>query len=168
MAEMEVDGDTLPTQQSGSSNVSVNPSPIIDSAKKVDEGKKNEKRKQKSETSEAWAHFNRDPDDHDYSVCKHCSRRLHCPSKNGTSSMRNHAARCTNNPHNIDKKQKLLMFQNQSSVQESGETISTFVPWKFDQTKCRYLCARMIIIDELPFKTVDHEGFRDLVNMSQP
>nr|KAJ0194742.1 hypothetical protein LSAT_V11C700367090 [Lactuca sativa] len=168
MAEMEVDGDTLPTQQSGSSNASVNPSPTIDSAKKLDEGKKNEKRKQKSETSEAWAHFNRDPDDHDYSICKHCSRRLHCPSKNGTSSMRNHAARCTKNPHNIDKKQKLLMFQNQSSVQESGETVSTFVPWKFDQTKCRYLCARMIIIDELPFKTIEHEGFRDLVNMLQP
>ncbi|XP_023752447.2 zinc finger BED domain-containing protein RICESLEEPER 2-like [Lactuca sativa] len=129
MAEMEVDGDTLPIQQSRISNASVNPSPTIDSAKKVDEGKKNEKRKQKPETSEAWAHFIRDPDDHDYSVCKHCSRRLHCP--------------------------------------KSGETVSTFVPCKFDQTKCRYLCDRMIIIDELPFRTVEHEGFRDLVKILQ-
>nr|KAJ0207661.1 hypothetical protein LSAT_V11C500232740 [Lactuca sativa] len=65
-------------------------------------------------------------------------------------------------------KKKLLMFQNQASIQENGESISTFVLWKFDQTKCRYLCARIIIIDELPFKTVEHEGFRDLLNMLQP
>nr|KAJ0216304.1 hypothetical protein LSAT_V11C300142670 [Lactuca sativa] len=157
MVEMEVDGDSLPTKQSGSSNAS-----------KVDEGKKTEKRKQKADTSEAWQHFARDPDDPNYSVCNHCTRRLHCPSKNGTSSMRNHTTCCTKNPDNIDKKQKLLMFQNQASIQENGESVSTFVPWKFDQAKCRYLCARMIIIDELPFKTVEHEGFRDLLNMLQP
>ncbi|GKA58320.1 zinc finger BED domain-containing protein DAYSLEEPER-like protein, partial [Tanacetum coccineum] len=28
--------------------------------------------------------------------------------------------------------------------------------------------ARMIILDELPFKTIEHEGFRDFVNMLQP
>nr|KAJ0222235.1 hypothetical protein LSAT_V11C200094010 [Lactuca sativa] len=63
MAEMEVDGDSLPTQQSGSSNASVNPSPTTETSnsKKVNEGKKTEKRKQKADTSEAWQHFTRDP-----------------------------------------------------------------------------------------------------------
>nr|KAJ0198354.1 hypothetical protein LSAT_V11C700356150 [Lactuca sativa] len=165
---MEVDVDSLPTQQCGSSNANVNPSPITENAKKVDEGKKTKKRKQKADTSEAWQHFTRDPNDADYSICKHCTRRLHCPIMNGTKSMQNHTTRCTKNPDNIDKKQKLLMFQNQASIQDNGESISTFVPWKFNQAKCRYLCARMIIIEELPFKVVKHEGFRDLVTMLQP
>ncbi|CAI9302648.1 unnamed protein product [Lactuca saligna] len=81
MAEMKVDVDSLPTQQSGSSNASVNPSPTTETAKKVDEGKKTEKRKQKTDTSEAWRHFTRDPDDPNYSVCNHCTRRFHCAKK---------------------------------------------------------------------------------------
>ena len=74
MVEMEVDGDSLPTQQCGNSNESVNTSPTIETDKKDDERKNSEKRKQKEDTSKAWNHFNRDLDDPNNFVCKNCTR----------------------------------------------------------------------------------------------
>ncbi|KAL4568440.1 hypothetical protein LXL04_024053 [Taraxacum kok-saghyz] len=182
MAEMEVDGEPLPTQQTQSSNASVNPptttkstSTTTESTDKGVKRKKKENKKHKGEPketySEVWDHMTRSETDPEYASCNYCTRMIKCPSNYGTSSMRNHLGRCSKNPHNIDKKQKLLMFQNKYTSQEAGETVSkvsTFVPWKFDQATCRFFCARMIIIDELPFKTVEHEGFRDFVNNLQP
>ena len=40
--------------------------------------------------------------------------------------------------------------------------------WKFDQAMCSKYLARMIILDEKPFMTVEQEGFRDFVNILQP
>ena len=179
---MEVDGEPLPTQQTQSSNASVNPptttkstSTTTESTDKGVKRKKKENKKHKGEPketySEVWDHMTRSETDPEYASCNYCTRMIKCPSNYGTSSMRNHLGRCSKNPHNIDKKQKLLMFQNKYTSQEAGETVSkvsTFVPWKFDQATCRFFCARMIIIDELPFKTVEHEGFRDFVNNLQP
>nr|GEV59161.1 zinc finger BED domain-containing protein RICESLEEPER 2-like [Tanacetum cinerariifolium] len=38
---------------------------------------------------------------------------------------------------------------------------------KNDEISRKY-CARMIIFDELPFNTIEHEGFHDYVKMLQP
>ncbi|KAJ9553289.1 hypothetical protein OSB04_017334, partial [Centaurea solstitialis] len=122
-----------------------------------------EKRKDKREKPDMWDHFTRDPNDETYSACDYCTQ-----SKNGTTSLRNHLARCKKYPYNMDKKQKLLIFQSQSSVQDSGDSNSTFTTWKFDQSMCRKYLARMIILDEKPFMTVEQEGFHDFVNMLQP
>lgn len=145
--------------------------------KKDGQGNKKEKRKEvndnkkkdnPSEKSTVWDHFTRDASDKLHASCDYCSQRMRCPSKNGTTSLRNHLSRCKKYPYNEDKKQKMLFFQNQSSVQDTGDSTSTFVTWTFDQAMCRKYCARMVILDELPFKTVEHEGFREFVNMLQP
>ncbi|KAJ9538464.1 hypothetical protein OSB04_031197, partial [Centaurea solstitialis] len=120
----------------------------------------------KREKSSIWDHFTRDPSDKAYSTCDYCTQRLKCPSRNGTTSLRNHLARCKKYPYNVDKKQKLLIFQSQSSVQDSRN--STFTTWKFDQAMCIKYLARMIILDEKPFMIVEQEGFRAFVNMLQP
>ncbi|KAG5548554.1 hypothetical protein RHGRI_014043 [Rhododendron griersonianum] len=49
---------------------------------------------------------------------------------------------------------------------EKGE--SSLGIWKFDQVACRNALAKMIIIDELPFKFVDHEGFSEFCTVMQP
>lgn len=43
----------------------------------------------------------------------------------------------------------------------------TLQPWKFDQELCRKYLARMIILDELSFKHVEHQGFRDFIHVLQ-
>ena len=66
----------------------------------------------------------------------------------------------------MDKKQKILSFQ--PIVGKEGSTTQTLAAWVFDQEKCRKLLARMITIDELPFKYVECEGFHDFFNDMQP
>ncbi|KAI3516062.1 hypothetical protein L1887_14971 [Cichorium endivia] len=58
LAEMEVDGDPLPTgptQHTGSSNASVNATPTTESAEKVVEEKRRKNRKQKGVTKETFS-----------------------------------------------------------------------------------------------------------------
>ena len=45
---------------------------------------------------------------------------------------------------------------------------SELICWKFDQEACKIAVARMIIIDELPFRIVEREGFRSLMKVVQP
>uniref|UniRef100_A0A3Q7GWL2 Uncharacterized protein n=1 Tax=Solanum lycopersicum TaxID=4081 RepID=A0A3Q7GWL2_SOLLC len=42
------------------------------------------------------------------------------------------------------------------------------VPWKVDQEECRKALCRMVIIDELPFKFVEKEGFKQFMKVAQP
>ncbi|KAF7135723.1 hypothetical protein RHSIM_Rhsim08G0120500 [Rhododendron simsii] len=87
-------------------------------------------------------------------------------SSNGTSTLRNRLQKCTHNPFKKDKKkQKTLQFQTKVEG-EKGE--SSLGLWKFDQVACWNALAKMIIIVELPFKFVDHEGFREFCTVMQP
>ena len=38
----------------------------------------------------------------------------------------------------------------------------------FSQQVCREACAKMLIIDELPFKFIENEGFRHFCSVSCP
>ena len=157
--------DGIPTMQQAQEQETKN-----DGEKEKGETEKGEKRKGKellNLKSTAWNHFTKDAPNSEYANCNYCTRAIKCPSKHGTSSLHNHLNRCKKYPYNHDKKQKLLIFQNQASAQDTGD-ISSFVTWSFNQEISRKYCARMVILDELPFKTVEHEGFRDFVNMLQP
>nr|GEW82567.1 zinc finger BED domain-containing protein RICESLEEPER 1-like [Tanacetum cinerariifolium] len=50
----------------------------------------------------------------------------------------------------------------------TGDSSSTFITWSFNQEISRKYCARIIIPNEFPFKTIEHEGFQNFVNMLQP
>ncbi|KAE8685689.1 hypothetical protein F3Y22_tig00111095pilonHSYRG00653 [Hibiscus syriacus] len=79
--------------------------------------------------------------------------------------MHNLMKRCPKYPFNkVDEKQQNLCFKSE----EDGQKNSGSVIWKFDQTLCRQYCARMFIMDEVPFRVVEHEGFRDFCNMMHP
>ncbi|KAM3338049.1 zinc finger BED domain-containing protein RICESLEEPER 2-like [Capsicum galapagoense] len=42
------------------------------------------------------------------------------------------------------------------------------VSWKFEQEQCRRALCRMVIVDELPFRFVEKEGFRNFMKVAQP
>ena len=94
--------------------------------------------------------------------CKYCEKLLHVCAKNGTSVMKNHLQRCKKYPANLDQKQKLISFQTKRVVKEDGsiEHVNVHSFWKFDPEFSGKELAKMIIIDELPFMFVEHEGFR--------
>ncbi|KAM3305828.1 zinc finger BED domain-containing protein RICESLEEPER 2-like [Capsicum chacoense] len=42
------------------------------------------------------------------------------------------------------------------------------ISWKFEQEQCRRALCRMVIVDELPFRFVEKEGFRNFMKVVQP
>ncbi|OMO98572.1 hypothetical protein COLO4_13801 [Corchorus olitorius] len=88
--------------------------------------------------------------------------------RNGTTSMKNHLESCAKNPLVIAAKEresrqsKLALSKNKDG---EGCSIGT---WVFSQEATRKSLARMIILDELPFKFVEGRGFRQLMFDAQP
>lgn len=72
--------------------------------------------------------------------------------------------KCPKNPSNTDKKQKMIALGKQS---ENDNTVSMRLV-EFKQEDCRDALARLLIIDELPFKFVDNPGFRGFMSVAQP
>lgn len=97
--------------------------------------------------------------------CMYCPRIMTYKPGNGTSALKSHLDRCPKYPANLDRKQKLIQFESKTIVNEDGTTEVVNVPklWKFDPEDSRRKCAKMIIVDELPFAHVEGEGFREFV-----
>lgn len=102
--------------------------------------------------------------------CIYCSALIGCASKQGTTPLKNHVERCKSYPPNIDRKQKMIDFESKTIVKEDGSTEIVNAPklWQFDHDHTRYALARMIIVDELPFMFVEHEGFRYFCKSMNP
>ncbi|CAN0905773.1 Zinc finger BED domain-containing protein RICESLEEPER 2 [Linum grandiflorum] len=79
--------------------------------------------------------------------------------KNGTSSLKAHVDACAK--ARAEKGgQVILNLQPSGNLQPNGSSTGTLTTWKFNQAEIRIALAEMIIIDELPFIFVEHEGFR--------
>ncbi|XP_070025760.1 zinc finger BED domain-containing protein RICESLEEPER 1-like [Nicotiana sylvestris] len=119
-----------------------------DSTSNVESDSGSKKRKIMKERSVAWRHF----------------KEYVANTKNsGTSNLLSHLLKCPNNPHKPETSQTKLAFQPKG---QTGDV--SLIPWKFDQEACRRALARMIIIDEQPFISVEKDGFRDFVRALQP
>lgn len=129
------------------------------------------KRKAMELRAEAWKHFKRIKDENGNlrANCNYCGRLFHCNSKsNGTSSLNYHLTKCKKYLGIAEKQQSQLSFQVASSQGGESEKMGTLANWKFDNEFSRKLLAKLIIIDELPFKYVENEGFREFVVSLQP
>ncbi|XP_072060642.1 zinc finger BED domain-containing protein RICESLEEPER 2-like [Arachis hypogaea] len=147
-----------------------NPSPSTvetdeeDSKDEANEGN----RKPSRPRSWTWEHFTRDPKSnpsHPRAKCNWCGASYACDShRNGTTNMRYHLLnQCKKFPRESgDPSQTILTFQQK----KEGEGVFTAVT--FDAEMCRNALARMIIVDELPFKFVEGEGFRFYMSIVQP
>ena len=89
--------------------------------------------------------------------CNYCNKELGDSTTNGTSTFKNHTYACPNGPNK--------MVNQTEIVQDGSGSLST---WKYDENAIRIALSRMIIVDELPFKFVEGEGFRDLFAVTCP
>ncbi|XP_060672818.1 zinc finger BED domain-containing protein RICESLEEPER 2-like [Ziziphus jujuba] len=126
------------------------------------------KRKPSRKPSMVWDHYekieNSDPDNPRCKY-KYCGVDYACNSKYGTNTLLNHLNHhCKKYIYRVqDKKQKILTFgaQNESDG-------SNLFAVGFNKEACRLACAKMIILDKLPFSFVEGHGFRMFFNVACP
>ncbi|XP_077222135.1 zinc finger BED domain-containing protein RICESLEEPER 2-like [Tasmannia lanceolata] len=128
------------------------------------------KRKSMKPRSDVWDHYTKfvDEEGEHKSRCGYCEKEFHSdPRRNGTSALKTHISSCKKSPPpNINTKQTQLNYQPIKG--QEGDGSGTLTNWKFDQEAIRNALARMIIVDEIPFKFVENEGFRDLMSVACP
>ncbi|KAD7116847.1 hypothetical protein E3N88_04115 [Mikania micrantha] len=148
---------------------------IINSQKKGNQNLLKETEKKKAKTLESkkkgrstvWDDFDKFTDDEGdiKAKCKHCIKILAAdPSRNGTSALKRHILSCEKHPDKLKNQANIFIKKNDDVGGTSGEVKT----WKFCAKATRKAVAEMIILDELPFTTVEHEGFRNLMQTTCP
>ena len=79
--------------------------------------------------------------------------------------MLQHKKVCKKWPFPCDHKQKTLSFQAKREG-ESGSNV--LVVANYSEERIRLALARMIVIDELSFKFVEHQGFQEFMEIVEP
>jgi hypothetical protein len=135
------------------------------------------KSKKNESTSTVWEHFTKleegDPND-PKSKCNYCGGLFSChPRSHGTSSMLQHIRRsCKKFPGRFDKSQSKLSFEAKREGQVGmgvGEgSCGNLVIAKYNASKIRVAISKMIIVDELPFRFVEGEGFQEFMKTVEP
>ncbi|KAL4351171.1 hypothetical protein GQ457_06G016050 [Hibiscus cannabinus] len=82
-----------------------------------------------------------------------------------TTNLNNHLKTCLKKPRGstFDSKQSELTFAKFFPERET-----TFSTWKFDEDAIRKALIHMIIVDELPFRIVEGEGFKLFLSKACP
>ncbi|XP_060972145.1 zinc finger BED domain-containing protein RICESLEEPER 4-like [Cannabis sativa] len=130
----------------------------------------NEKNKKPKGKSDIWQFFTRivggNPED-PRAACNFCGKDYAAHPKNcGTSTLWNHLNRlCPKNPNRVNK-QKTLCFEPKKEGE--GGVTTNFITVQFDKQKCRQSIAKYILLEELPFRHVESEGFRQLIRQLEP
>ncbi|CAN0917964.1 Putative AC transposase [Linum grandiflorum] len=78
----------------------------------------------------------------------------------GVSSLKRHTFKICQKRAEIMKGQMRLNFQPGYGLEITN--------WKYDPVKLRHKIAIMIILDELPFRFVEKEGFRGVMKEASP
>ena len=69
---------------------------------------------------------------------------------------------------NNDKSQPTISYHYKKTVVEGENDTKEIEVHQFSIKKIRLALARMIIVDELPFRFVEHEGFIYYMNVVEP
>ena len=100
------------------------------------------------------------------SECKYCKNQYNCHGQtNGTSGMLQHMNVCKKWHFPCDDKQKTLSFQ---AKREGESSSNVLVVANYSKEKIRFALARMIIIDEFPFKFVEFQDFQEFMEIVEP
>ncbi|CAI0448983.1 unnamed protein product [Linum tenue] len=123
--------------------------------------------------SRAWQHFTMIPEtvgtDKPKAACNYCKKKYLAGSRaHGTSNLLNHidGKKCKEYEKlRKSKSHKQSMIVIDKSHQNVGDGLRLA---SFSTSEARKALARMIVIDEMPFRTVDGEGFRNYSMTFQP
>ena len=104
--------------------------------------------------------------------CNYCGQSYASDSiKSRTSNLWSHLqSKCRKSPYRmIDKKQKTISFDTKKEVGDSDcANIENLKVVKYDSESIRQALTSMIICDELPFRAVEGEGFKDYSRLLEP
>ncbi|CAL5331346.1 unnamed protein product [Camellia sinensis] len=119
--------------------------------------------------SGAWDHFDKikAEDGVTRAVCKYYQKEYLADSKgHGTSNLLSHLTSCRKYPHrDVDNNgQQTLSFQSK----KDGDEGINLVTMSFSVEAARRALAEMIVLDELPFRFVEGEGFKRFCAVLQP
>ncbi|XP_025661444.1 zinc finger BED domain-containing protein RICESLEEPER 2-like [Arachis hypogaea] len=103
-----------------------------------------------------WEHFKRTPDDESKAQCQHCLKVIKCG--NGTSAMRSHLKICISNPGS-DRGKRQKTGTSPSPEAQVG---------RFDAEYAREKLISMFVREELPFRFVESQGFKEYSAALQP
>ncbi|CAL5207228.1 unnamed protein product [Lathyrus oleraceus] len=122
------------------------------------------KRKPSRKPSKVWGNFKRV---NDKAICKYCGKQYAGNSvSHDTTNMHKHLKVCPKNPNRVvDKKQKTIAIEKESEGDPNSVCLKL---GNFNQERTRLELAKMIIIDELPFKYVENEGFNMFMKEAKP
>ena len=122
----------------------------------------------KKKRSRVWEHFEKIKAT-DEVKCQHCSKIYNYHArKTGTSSLLYHLDRCKSYLA-IENKNDISQLKLIGAFKKDGDGgISNLSVAKFNEKKIRDAIATMIIVDELPFRFVEREGFRELMRTVEP
>ncbi|KAL4311906.1 hypothetical protein GQ457_01G016470 [Hibiscus cannabinus] len=89
-------------------------------------------------------------------------------TKGSITNMNNHMKVCLQKPkgNTLDLKQSELSFTKVGAGCESETTI--FSIWKFDRYAIKKTLIHMIVVDELPFRIVEGQGFKQFLYIACP
>ena len=123
--------------------------------------------------STAWEHFKK-TENRNKAKCNHCGDLLTYRSASGvnTTTMLKHVERCRKLHPERDVetiagkifKQATLMHRPKRNIDDEG--VPSYLP--YDKEDSRKGLIRMIIKDELPFRIVEREGFKEFIFILQP
>ena len=69
----------------------------------------------------------------------------------------------------VDKKQKIISFEAKKEIRDDDSAkIGNLKGVKYDSQAIRQALASMIIHDELPFRVVEGEGFKNYSHLLEP
>ena len=100
-------------------------------------------------------------------ICNYCQKLYNADSKScGTSNLLAHVPNCPKNPNREDlvKGKNTLAFE----LKNDGEDGFLLVSTTFSIKTSRKALAKMIIIDEFPFRCIKGYGFKKYVTTLQP
>ena len=137
-----------------------------------------EVRKKGKKRSKYWDHFTADKKDgKNRAFCNYCTLDVSGETRNGTAPMKNHLGACLVYPPNVDRKQKILKFNAELTSSDVavghgndtlGQKMGKLEFWKFNQNDTRLALSKMIIMDERPFRMVEHDGFKLFMSVACP
>lgn len=161
--------DTLPIQADPQAQAPIDEGNVQDVVN-VDEDNPHKRSGRKGKrTSDVWNHFKNVSGPPESAKCKYCGSEYLCSSKrHGISNLKIHLSKCEKSPlRKLDKGQKTLLFK--SIKKEEGTSSGPVLrAVNFNIAEARTELAKMVIIDELSFRSVEGEGFKNFVESLQP
>lgn len=143
----------------------------IQNTQEKDGEKLKRRRKDTKPRSDIWVHFTKFTQNGEGKCkCNYCGITYKCNTTvNGTSTYWTHLGKCKKYPQHSCKapgpKQTQLSFQ--ANVNGEGKQEVSLKNWIFDYEKRRDGLAYMVIVDELPFRFVEGEGFKHFCSQMQ-